>query len=286
EEVLYQALETMEESGYRLLYLGPIYETYISLFACTDDLETQSFDPAQNEDVAEYFEQVLVFAQDSEQIQIELLGENTIRLSVSEEYQSFAEEWGITSYIDFYWLTNAFIIDYMADILIENGYTQGAISSYDGFSRNLGSDDTFWSFNIYDRVGDTMYPAALLQYEGAISIVRLRNYGQSTLDTQHYYEFEDGEIRTAYIDETDGHDKTSINDLVAYSADDETGCVDILLQMIPVYIADVFDADALEELAERGIYSIYCEDQVVYCNDPDVSLTNLYDEDGVTYTLG
>lgn len=61
-----------------------------------------------------------------------------MRLEVSEEYQNWMAENGYETYLDFYWMKNAFIVDYLADLMIENGYIRGAISSYDGFNRNLG----------------------------------------------------------------------------------------------------------------------------------------------------
>ncbi|MCC8103384.1 MAG: hypothetical protein LIP11_14385 [Clostridiales bacterium] len=284
DDILYDAFALMEESGGRQLYLGPIYTEYNNLFYCNDDWETAEYDPYQNEEVAEYFAEILSYASSDEQIELRLLGDHTIMLYVSDEYLAFAEETGFLSFIDFFWMKNAFIIDYLADTLIENGYTLGAISSYDGFARNLDTSGTEWTFNIYNHVGQTVYQAASMEYEGARSIVFLRDYMMnSSFDVQHYYELEDGEFRTAYIDTTDGYCKSSIDSLVSYSED--LGCAEILLRMIPIYIADEFDADALEELGEDGIYSVYCEEQVIYCNDPDASITDLYDEDDVTYVL-
>ncbi|MCD7812493.1 MAG: hypothetical protein LUH20_00310 [Lachnospiraceae bacterium] len=284
DDILYDAFALMEESGGRQLYLGPIYTEYNNLFYCNDDWETAEYDPYQNEEVAEYFAEILSYASSDEQIELRLLGDNTIMLYVSDEYLAYAKETGFLSYIDFFWMKNAFIIDYLADTLIENGYTLGAISSYDGFVRNLDTSGTEWTFNIYNRVEQTVYQAASMEYEGARSIVFLRDYMMnSSFDVQHYYELEDGEFRTAYIDTADGYCKSSIDSLVSYS--ENLGCAEILLRMLPIYIADEFDADALEELREDGIYSIYCEEQVIYCNDPDVSITDLYDEDDVTYVL-
>ncbi|MCD7842657.1 MAG: hypothetical protein LUG56_09350 [Lachnospiraceae bacterium] len=284
DDVLYNAFALMEESGGRQLYLGPIYTEYNNLFYCSDDWETAEYDPYQNEEVAEYFAEVLSYACSDEHIQLQLLGNNTILLSVSDEYLAYAEETGFISYIDFFWMKNAFIIDYIADTLIENGYTLGAISSYDGFVRNLDTSGTEWSFAIYDRVDQTVYQAASMQYEGPKSIVFLRDYMMnSSFDVQHYYELESGEIRTSYIDTEDGFCKSSVNSLVSYSED--LGCAEILLQIIPVYIADEFDADALDDLQENGIYSVYCEDRTIISNDPDIVLEDLYEENGVTYVL-
>ena len=45
-------------------------------------------------------------------------------------------------------------MDYLADLMIENDIS-GAISSYDGFNRNLDEREQSYSFNIFDRVDRT-----------------------------------------------------------------------------------------------------------------------------------
>lgn len=179
-------------------------------------------------------------------------------------------------------MKNAFIVDYLADLMIENGYIRGAISSYDGFNRNLDEREQSYSFNILDRVGQDIYPAAVMEYNGPESIVYLRNYPVSDQDQAHYYEMKSGEIRTAYIDGKDGLSRTVRNDLVAYSS--EKGCAEVLLTMIPVYISDSFDASALEKWTADGIYSIYCEKRVIHYNDEKLTLKQLYQKDDLVYT--
>lgn len=65
-------------------------------------METVDFDPYQNEEIAAYFAEISAFAQDEHAVQIELLGENRIKLFVSEEYLAYASEEGISDFIDFY----------------------------------------------------------------------------------------------------------------------------------------------------------------------------------------
>ena len=179
-------------------------------------------------------------------------------------------------------MKNAFLVDYLAEVMLENGYTRGVISSYDGFYRNLDERDVSYSFHIFDRVGQEIYPAAVMEYNGPESLVYLRNYPISTQDQAHYYEMKSGEIRTAYIDGADGLQRTSRNDLVAYSS--EKGCAEVLLTMIPVYVSASFDASALEQWKADGIYSIYCEDRVIHYNEEKLTLKQLYQKDDLVYT--
>lgn len=282
DELLYNAFSLLERYNCRSLYLAPIYAEYDNMFVCEDDSQILAYDPFQNDEIRSYYAELAAFASSYDAINIELLGDNKIRLRVSAEYQQYAAEHGITDYIDFFWMKNAFIIDYLAAVMIENNFTLGAISSYNGFVRNLDGSGNIYSYHLYDRVGNTVYPSGIMKYTGPQSIVYLRNYRMTELDNQYYYELANGETRTSFIDITDGLCKSSINDLVSYSK--EYGCAEILLQMLPVYIADTFHEELLNPLAGNSIHSIYCEDSVIYYNDSALMLTDLYDKENVTYT--
>lgn len=282
DEVLYNAFSLLERYNCRSLYLAPIYAEYEIMFSCEEDSQIVAYDAFQNDEIRYYYKELAAFASSYEAINIELLGDNKIKLRVSAEYQQYAAEHGITDYIDFYWMKNAFIIDYLAAVMIENNFTLGAISSYNGFVRNLDGSGNIYSYHLYDRVGNTVYPSGIMKYTGPQSIVYLRNYRMTELDNQYYYELANGETRTSFIDIADGLCKSSINDLVSYSK--EYGCAEILLQMLPVYIADTFHEELLNPLAGNSIHSIYCEDSVIYYNDSELILTDLYDRENVTYT--
>lgn len=283
DEVLYEAFSTMEKCENRAVYLAPVYVQYSNLFGCNDDVETVDFDPYQNEEIAQYFEEIISFAKDKNAIDIQLLGNHKIKLHVSDAYMRYAAEIGFSEFIDFYWMKNAFIADYIADTMKANGFVRGSISSYDGFVRNL--DDVSgmkYALNLLDREGSSVYYAGVMQYDQAMSIVCLRNYPvNSSMDWQHYYAFRNGEIRTAYVDVADGYCKSAVNNLVSYS--DDSSCAEILLQMAPVYISDHFEPERLSALVQSGIYSIYCEDRVIFYNEKSLCLTDLYDENGVRY---
>ena len=100
-----------------------------------------------------------------EEIDLKLLDNNKIILFVSEDYLSYADETGFSNFIDFSFMKNAVIIDYVADLMQKNGYTAGSITSYDGFTRNLDNSNTSYTYTIFDRVGQTVYTAASMQYK-------------------------------------------------------------------------------------------------------------------------
>ncbi len=267
DPALYGALEQVSRSGDRSLYLGPVYEYYDNIFYCQDDAQTADFDPRQNEDVRDFYARCAAFARDPAAVDVELLGDGQVCLRVSEEYLAFAEEQGIGSFIDFYWMKNAFLADYLADVLAEKGYTNGTLSSFDGFSRTLYSGEEAMRFNIYDRA----VLAGTMSYKGPMSVVQLRSYPLNSQDWRHYYEMEDGRICTAYLDVADGLCRAARDDLIVHAR--EKSCGETLLRVLPLYVTDAFDGGALSALEAEGIYAVLCRDGDICYSDPGLTVT-------------
>ena len=284
DEALYLALEQIVASGDRSIYLGPVYDTYNGLFTCQDDLLTVDFDPYQNEALRESFAEFASFARDAQSVDLRLMEDNKVELFVSDDYLAYAEAEEVTDFIDFYWMKNAFIADYLADTLIAGGYTLGTLSSHDGFIRCLdGVSGTEYALNLYDRVDTTIYPAAVMRYSGARAICALRGYPLIDSDLSRFYVFEDGQVRTPYLDTRDGLCRNAIDDLVLTSQ--EMGCAQQLLRAIPSFIADAFDASAVDALASEGIASVYCRERTIVCSDPSLTIADVLVSEGVSYTV-
>lgn len=283
DETLYKALETLEKYDSRYIFLAPVYEQYRGLFSSVSDVEAKEFDPYTNAEQREYFDEVLSFANDKEHIGIELLGGNMVKLNVSDEYISFAEENGIEEYIDFFWLKNAFIIDFTAERLTEKGFKEGTINSFDGFSRTMDDSKNEYSFNIYDRAENTVYQAAVMSYDTKLSSVRFKNYPMGAMDVVNYYEFESGEIRTPYIDLNDGLCKSAKNDLAAFSKN--SSCAECALEALPLYAAESFDESMAKKITEGGVELIVCEENKIYCTSDEVEFRELYSDEDVEYRL-
>lgn len=282
DEGLYRALSVMADSGRRELYLGPVYERYDDLFYCQDDAQLADFDPRRSEAVAEEYAAVLAYANDPQAIGLELLDGNRVRLKVSDAYLAWAEQQEIVRFIDFSWMSNAFIADYIADKLAAGGYTAGVLSSYDGFTRNLDGRGVDYAYPLYARRGDVVYPPAVLHYRGPVSLVRMRDYPMGEQDRLQYYRLRNGEVRTMYLDTADALCKSSVDTLTCYSR--EKGCAQLLLEMIPVYIAGAFREEAIPALAEAGTQSVYCREDAILYTDPEAALEDLYAGEDVRYT--
>lgn len=281
EAPLYEAFELLQDSRY--LYLAPVYEQYRGLFSCTNDSDTVYFDPYQNEEIRTYFGEILTFAHDPEAVQVKLLGNSTVELYVSDAYQAYAQENGITEYLDFFWLRNAFILDYTAKSLSDAGYRYGTISSFDGFSATLGEENDRYSFNLFDRIGQTVYQAASVEYTAPANLVYFRNFRLSAMDEIHYYELENGEIRTPYVNLEDGLCKSSVNDFVGISS--KKSCAEIALELLPLFASEEFDPAALQEKSETGIDTIYCDNAVIISTDPGLGFSDLYAGESVQYEV-
>lgn len=279
---LYEAFAAVERTGSRAIYLGPVYDRYDDLFFCVDDSQLVDFDPRINPDVAREYREYAAFAGDPQSIRVELLGENRIRLFVSREYLEYAGREGIGCFIDFAWMRNAFIADYMAKELTAAGYTRGVLTSYDGFVRCLDSVGEY-AFQVYDLQGGAVRTAAVMDYRGPKSIVSLRDYPINTMDQMRFYQLRTGEVRTPYVDIADGMCRNAVSNLTGYAGD--KGCGEILLEMMPVYIAGTLREEALEELRAEGISFVYCEDGVIHASEADAEFSWLYEGNGMRYTV-
>lgn len=283
DPVLYQALEKITGEGGRSLYLAPIYSYYRTLFFCRSDEETRYCDPFVSREVEETFREILEYAGDEEEIELELLGENRVRLKVSEDYLRYAKEKDEKEFkfIDFQWMKNAFIVDYFAERMKEEGFTKGAISSCDGFCRNLDEREITYSLNLFDRVGEKALCPAVLQYQGPMSAVSLHTFSLGEEDDAYYYEREDGELRFPYLDESDGFCRAAGSNLTCYSK--KLGCAELLFRMIPAFVKESFSPELLR--AGEGLEAVWCRDGTINYTEKGAIFDGIYHSETVSYTL-
>jgi hypothetical protein len=183
--------------------------------------------------------------------------------------------------VGFGWLTNAFLVDHVAEVMISRGHTAGHITSYDGYTRNFDDSGASYAFNIFDRNGRNLYPAAVAQYRGHISMVFLRNYPLSAMDSAVYYAYADGRYATRYADPSTGVYKSALPNLVSYAYDQS--CAAVAIRMAEVFVADAWNEAAVDAMRQNGVYSIWCLDQIVHYNDEAMILDDLYSDETVTY---
>lgn len=257
DEVLYNALSQVSDDGGRWIYLGPVYSIYDNLFYMSSPDGAVDFDPRLNPVIGELFQEICRFAEDSEAVNLEFMGNSTIKLKVSEEYLAFTEAEELEDFIDFYWMKNAFIVDYLADRLLAEGYNHGVISSYDGYVRCLDDRGTIFAYQFYHEQEGMAVLSEVMEYTDPCSFVAFRSYPLNGLDYRRYLILSDGSVRTPYLSTVDGLDRCSIEELTVYARN--MGCAEIALKAASVYIVDGFQENTLSSLTETGIYAVYWE---------------------------
>lgn len=267
DPVLYQALVQIREAGNRNLYLAPAYVEYNRIFLCENEEEAVRYDPAFNEELKYYLQALADFASDPAHIDLELLENNQVRLHVSREYLAFIEEYELDTLVDFGWMKNAFIVDYLAQVLTENGFTSGYLSSYDGFTRNLDPRGNRYSQNFFCRQGTEVSMPARIGYTGPQSIVSLRDFPMTDQDRWHYFTYGNGHITSIFLDLEDGLSKPAVDAIMGLSA--ETGCAEILLKLIPAFIGESFDSASL---TDPQISALWYENDQVRTTDTSLSI--------------
>lgn len=283
DPVLYKALELIVRYDSRYPFLAAVYEYYDQVFAQTDEIDARRYDPSKSHDLMDDVQEMASYANNSDMVWLELLAGNQVCLHVSDAYQIFASSHELDTFFDFHWLTNAFIIDYMAEALMEQGYTSGYLASYDGFNRNLDTRGISYSHNVYDRLDNGVYMPAVYNYREPNAIVVLRNYPMSEMDRWHYFSYGDGTVTTTFLDPADGVSKSATDNLFVYSRD--LGCGEMLLQAAPLFIAEELNVVGLQDLATKGVYAIWGEGTDICYNEKDADLTAKPEQGGGQYRL-
>ena len=280
EPALYEALELLENAGLRHHYLAPVYVEFKPVFLSQNSMEAAVYDPMKNEDLMAYVRELAAYAADPASVRLELLGNDQVCLRVSDEYLAFLEAHEIDAVLDLNWMTNAFVADFVADALIENGFTRGYVASYDGFTRNLGGVEEAFRLNLFAREGQEAFQAGALGYTGTFSCVYLRDYPMAESDRWHYMAYEDGSITGIFLDPADGASKGAVSDLVVYSED--KSCGELLTLAAPAMIASTLNAQPL--LEAQGVYAIWNEGKTIFHTQPDANIS-LSGEFGYTLEL-
>lgn len=272
DKALYDALKRLQRAGNRSIYLAPVYDEYTRMFLCENEEEAALYDPGQNAELAQLVAEMAAYCNDPTMVDLEFT-DGKITLKVSDAYLQYAEDMGITEFLDLGWMRNAFIVDYIADLLEQEGHTYGYLASFDGFTRNLDSTGQTYSVNLFDRKGTQVDKPAVMDYAAPSSVVQLRDFPMAEEDKWHYYAFSDGHIASVYTDPADGMTKCAVTQLVAYSQ--EQSCVQILLDIAPLYLQDALQEEALSALTAKGIYSLWCADDQLRYNQQSLVVREL-----------
>lgn len=261
EEPLYRCLQTLENAECRYAFYAPVYEQYRAICSCDQDNDAKEFDPVSTPEIREYLRTACAFAADPEAVRVELKGENRVLLHVSAEYEAFARDNGQEHYLDLYWLRNAFAVDFIAEELMNAGYCDGVLSSFEGFTRTLGEGNYLQTLN--GRDGAQIFGAGQAAYQGRQAVVCFRDYPLTRTDALFYYVFADGRIHSPFADEKTGLNVSAVPSLTLFAPGGS--CAETALRGLPVYAADMLDEQALMQLEKEGISSLWISSSSVNC---------------------
>ena len=278
----YEALAMLQKAKSREIFLAPVYEQYTTLFFCTTDEEAETLDPTVNEQQREIIAEMVAFTSDPNHIEILLEEGNRATLHVSDEYLAYARENGIQSFVDLFWMKNAFAADYMAEKLSAEGYRDGYLSCGEGFTRSLGGKDVLLNSTVYDRVGKDIYKAAALQMGAVKSVVVFHDYPSGKNNDRLYYQYADGRMVTPYISVSDGLCRASVSNLTVCSAGES--CAAAMLAAKNAYFSKDFPAQKLQKkLGDRYSFA-YAKDGTVYLSSSEINVENLLNDGAISYT--
>ena len=275
---LYSALEIMESAGEGRHYLGLSLEIYDALFTSEGDGYAEEQDPTKNIEIGDINRRACELAGDRSAISLALLGDNTVRLDVGSECAEFAATYGLTRYIDLGVLESAFVVDAIADTLTEQTMTLGALSSYDGFTRNLDTRNRDYTFSHYASLGGVVYPVCDVKYSGGIATYTARTYPVGSIDSRDFYLYSDGESAHRFIDPATGEYKSSIGELLLASS--EGSCVSLALTAYSMLLSDSFD-----ESDAAGVSAVWLVENEIYYVGSDISLYSAYSDEKVSFTI-
>ena len=244
DSLLYAAFQRIEESGSRMVYFAPLMESYHSLFSCGDDETAAQFDPEKSEEAARFAREIAAFAMDPESVQVRLLPENTLRLEVSPEYLDYAGENELESFVDLGLLRNAFLCDAVADELEKQGYVNGYLTSFDGFTRVLCQEE--FGLNVFDFQEGRSLQVDTALYQGPGAVVSCRSFPILDMDQVLYYTYADGAVRAPYFGE-DGLLQTACPSLNTLSR--EPNVAELAIRTLEAYAGTDPKFPSLEDLS-------------------------------------
>lgn len=282
EKEVWEALSLLNESESREMFLAPVYEQYTTLFFCSTDEEAGDLDPYRNEEQRALLLEMAAFANDPQHIRVILEDGNRATLCVSDEYLRYAKENGIETFVDLYWMKNAFAADYMAEKMAAQGFTDGYLTCGDGFTRSLGGNVSV-SCLLYDRTDKRIYEAASVDFGKVKSVVMFHDFPLSKTNDRFYYQFADGEMVTPYVEPSDGLCQNAVSCLAVYS--DTRSCAQAVLAARKAYVAEDFRPDALKTALGDADGFVWCQDCRVIRSSGRVSASDLYHDDEMAYAV-
>lgn len=275
DSILYNSFKMIKEyDSLFILYLGPLYYETTGIIYNSSSLDL--FSPLYNNEVNKYFNDIIHYINNNS-IELVLLNNNKIKLVINNDYLDYIKNNNVKNIISFGWIKNAIMVDYLANNLMSKGYIYGILSSVDGYTRILDNTNEYnYSIIDYDK---RSYICATIKYNNSYSIVNLRNYIYLAEDYYRILYISEDEIYSYYIDNNGKYindNRNIINYSLYYS------CLEISLNMFDLFFNEI-SINEINRIYEKEIFTLYCDNKIVYYNDNNCNIYNFEEVDGIRY---
>lgn len=277
---LYTAFEKINSSNLsRILFMGPLYYFYGYILASEADYEAMNNDPLYNSETKDLFDELLTYITDENCISLSLLGNDKIKLNVSNSYLNYASEsLDNYPYMDFMYLQNAFVIDYVVDGLVASGYNNGIMNSIDGYTRSFTNCNI--TYNIYDYVNSEKKAISNYSYTGNKAVISLNSFSLSSSTDYLYYTYENGLTRSPYITYNDYSNTVMSSSFNVIG--DNYSLSNLLLKVLPVYFNNTISNTIIKNICGENISLSYTKNNTLYiCNSYDKYNVNTYTKEEI-----
>ena len=148
---LYDAYQKTINGVNYSIFAEPIYTYWYSIFNKLTMEEVEAADPLNNETTLSVLTALSTYIKDRNHVDLKFLGENKVKLEMSEEYKTYLSDYGLNDcVIGLNNLKTAYIAKNIVSYLRQYNYTGGYLHSRDGMIFQLDLNHATFRYNYYD----------------------------------------------------------------------------------------------------------------------------------------
>ncbi|MBR2281207.1 MAG: hypothetical protein IJ863_01140 [Spirochaetales bacterium] len=167
---------TLDRKGFNM-FAGALYDAWRSILILEDP---EDFDPLENGDQARRISAIAEAVNDLDNFSLEFLPDNTVRFSLSEEYQTFCTQYEIDSFaLDLNVLKDAYMLQWIGSSMVEKGYRYGYLFTEEGLALNTSDRGTL-GYDLYVLENGEERPYASMDLDGVFSATTLTAWGMGS----------------------------------------------------------------------------------------------------------
>ena len=191
------------------LYAAPLYAEWERIAVVRANLIDKSHDPDPAKDAAEkeYLDELSAILNDENSVKVELLGENTAKLTISEQYAAFRRDNDISApIISLNHLRPAFMLEAVAKRLEADGWHDGYLSHTLGLGISLSGSQGI-AHSLYGLTGTTEEVGGAIALTGGWKYAKFNRLPLNRTSYDGFYAVQVGEgylFRSPYLNVGNG----------------------------------------------------------------------------------